>query len=112
MPGPGRARGSTRATGSRSPWTPWSPGVQVHVIGPPTVTQHAAVAKERSTSPEYWQLYQGLAATGAFDPGAVEATAADERLIGPERWLVERLQAPQLRSLLRIVTALDHAMNN
>jgi beta-lactamase superfamily II metal-dependent hydrolase len=25
---------------------------------------------------------------------------------------VERLQAPQLRSLLRIVTALDHAMNN
>jgi hypothetical protein len=88
------------------------PGVTVHVIGPPTVAQHPAVAKERSTSPEYWQLYQGLAATGAFDPAAVEATAADERLIGPERWLVERLQAPQLRSLLRIVTALDHAMNN
>src|SRR6266568_560600 len=33
-------------------------------------------------------------------------------VIGPPRWLVERLQAPQLRSLLRIVTALDHAMNN
>ena len=46
-----------------------------------------------------------LAAAGA-------PTATDERLVGPARWLVERLQAPQLRSLLRIVTALDHAMNN
>jgi hypothetical protein len=88
------------------------PGVQVHVIGPPTVDQHGPVAKERATSDEYWQLYQGLAATGAFDPAAVAQTAADERLVGPQRWLVERLQAPQLRSLLRIVTALDHAMNN
>ena len=88
------------------------PGVQVRVIGPPTVAQHPAVAKERSTSPEYWQLYQGLTATGAFDPDAGTQTAADARLVGPERWLVERLQAPQLRSLLRIVTALDHAMNN
>lgn len=89
------------------------PGVQVHVIGPPTVAQHPAVAKERATSPEYWQLYRGLAATGAFDPAAAGAsTATDDRLVGPARWLVERLQAPQLRSLLRIVTALDHAMNN
>ena len=89
------------------------PGVQVHVIGPPTVAQHPAVAKERATNSEYWQLYQGLAATGAFDPAAAGApTATDERLVGPARWLVERLQAPQLRSLLRIVTALDHAMNN
>jgi len=88
------------------------PGVQVRVIGPPTVAQHPAVAKERSTSPEYWQLYQGLTATGAFDPDGGTQTAADARLVGPERWLVERLQAPQLRSLLRIVTALDHAMNN
>jgi len=31
---------------------------------------------------------------------------------GPARWVVERLQGPQLRSLLRIVTALDHAMTN
>lgn len=88
------------------------PGVQVHVIGPPTVTQHPAVAKERSTSPEYWQLYQGLVATGAFDPAAEDKTAAEEQLVGPARWLVERLRGPQLRSLLRIVTALDHAMNN
>jgi len=89
------------------------PGVQVHVIGPPTVAQHPAVAKERSTSPEYWQLYQGLAAAGAFIPAAGDqATGAEEKLVGPPRWVVERLQGPQLRSLLRIVTALDHAMNN
>jgi hypothetical protein len=89
------------------------PGVQVHVIGPPTVAQHPAVAKERSTSPEYWQLYQGLAAAGAFIPAAGDqATGAEEKLVGPQRWVVERLQGPQLRSLLRIVTALDHAMNN
>jgi hypothetical protein len=91
------------------------PGVQVRVIGPPTVAQHPAVAKERSTNKEYWQLYQGLAAAGVpgvLGPGGGDATAADERLVGPTRWLVERLQGPQLRSLLRIVTALDHAMNN
>lgn len=88
------------------------PGVQVHVIGPPTVAQHPAVAKERSTSPEYWQLYNGLVAAGAIGPAAGDMTAAEEQLVGPARWLVERLQGPQLRSLLRIVTALDHAMNN
>jgi hypothetical protein len=88
------------------------PGAQVHVIGPPTVAQHPAIQKERSTSPEYWQLYRGLAAAGAFAPAAGETTAAEERLIGPARWVVERLEGPQLHSLLRIVTALDHAMNN
>jgi hypothetical protein len=88
------------------------PGVQVHVIGPPTVAQHPAVRKERSTSPEYWQLYRGLAAVGAFAPAADETTPGEERLIGPARWVVERLKGPQLYSLLRIVTALDHAMNN
>jgi hypothetical protein len=88
------------------------PGVQFHVIGPPTVAQHPAVQKERSTSPEYWQLYKGLVAAGAFAPAAEETTAAEERLIGPARWVVEKLQGPQLHSLLRIVTTLDHAMNN
>jgi beta-lactamase superfamily II metal-dependent hydrolase len=88
------------------------PGVQVHVIGPPTVAQHPAVAKQRSTSPEYWQLYHSLVAAGAVSPAAEDKTAAEEQLVGPARWVVERLQGPQLRSLLRIVTALDHAMNN
>ena len=94
------------------------PGVKVQVIGPPTVAQHPAVAKERSTSPEYWQLYQGLAAglaAGAVDgPAGADGakSAAEERLVGPARWVVNHLQVPQLRSLLRIVTALDHAMNN
>ena len=99
------------------------PGVQVQVIGPPTVAQHPAVARERSTSPEYWQLYQGLAAGlaadladgaagSAADGPAGARSAAEERLVGPARWVVSHLQGPQLRSLLRIVTALDHAMNN
>ena len=46
------------------------PGVQVHVIGPPTVAQHPAVAKERSASPEYWQLYHDLVAAGTMGPAA------------------------------------------
>ena len=88
------------------------PGVQVRVLGPPTVAQHPAVQKEHSTSPEYWQLYHALVSTGAFAPAGQETTAAEERLIGPARWVVERLSGPQLHSLLRIVTALDRAMNN
>jgi len=88
------------------------PGVQVRVIGPPTLSQHKPVATERATNKEYWQLYQGLGIPSVPAPGAEDAVGVDERLIGPARWLVERLQGPQLRSLLRIVTALDHAMNN
>jgi beta-lactamase superfamily II metal-dependent hydrolase len=38
------------------------PGVTVHVLGPPTVDQHPAVATQRSRDPdEFWMLYQGLA---------------------------------------------------
>jgi hypothetical protein len=38
------------------------PGIMVHVLGPPTVDQHPAVAKQRSRDPdEFWMLYQGLA---------------------------------------------------
>ena len=88
------------------------PGVQVHVIGPPTVAQHKAVVREPATNPEYWKLYQKLAAAGAFDPAAENKTAAEEEVDGPARWIIERLQGPQARSLLRIVAALDHAMNN
>lgn len=88
------------------------PGVQVHVIGPPTVTQHPAIRKEHSTSSEFWQLYRGLVAAGAFAPASEETTAAEERLVGPARWVVDKLKGPQLHSLLRVVTALDHAVNN
>jgi len=95
-----------------------APGVTARVIGPPTVSQHPAVRRERSTSPDYWQLYQGflgqMVQAGALDLASEEqpAKSDDNRLVGPTRWLVEKLRGQELRSILRIVTALDHAMNN
>jgi beta-lactamase superfamily II metal-dependent hydrolase len=38
------------------------PGIKVHVLGPPTIDQYPAVARQRSRDDdEFWQLYQGLA---------------------------------------------------
>ena len=38
------------------------PGIKVHVLGPPTIDQYPAVARQRSRdADEFWQLYQGLA---------------------------------------------------
>ena len=76
---------------------------------------------EHATSKEYWQLYQGLASADPprrprrgrrGRPGPGRRGRGGRTVVGPARWLVEQLQGPQLRSLLRIVTALDHAMNN
>lgn len=39
------------------------PGIEVDVLGPPTVDQHKQVASQRSRDPnEFWMIYQGLVA--------------------------------------------------
>ncbi|HEX2088248.1 MAG TPA: hypothetical protein VHF89_21350 [Solirubrobacteraceae bacterium] len=94
------------------------PGVEVSVLGPPTVEQCPAVASQRANDPEFWLgrrgLLDGMLDRVASAPRPLDAAAAEQAPIepGPVRWLVERLREQELHSLLRIVRTLDDALNN
>jgi len=95
------------------------PGVRASVLGPPTVDQWPQVAGQREDDPEYWLRQRGLlsrmlaaAETAPEDVRASASSPAAGIEPGPVRWLVERLHAQQTHSLLRIVRALDDALNN
>ncbi|MEQ1728251.1 MAG: hypothetical protein ABL982_07700 [Vicinamibacterales bacterium] len=89
------------------------PGVRVHVLGPPDLTQTETIRKQRSKDPDqFWHLMAttpsvGLRATGG---GGKRSRGAPLR---PEaRWFCRRLDLLRGQSLLQIVRALDTQMNN
>jgi len=95
-------------------------GIKVHVLGPPTVKQSAAIAKQRSSDPnEFWQ-FRAAAARAATPPVDGKAVPLFPRFVlsrGPSypieaRWLVYHARTIQGDQLLEIVRALDEAMNN
>lgn len=96
-------------------------GVDVHVLGPPTVEQDARVRRQRARDPgEYWHL--AARAAEALPPvkgGRVEPLFPDyvvARTAGEfpvaARWLVRRLREMRGQQMLQIVRTLDKAMNN
>lgn len=96
-------------------------GVDVHVLGPPTVEQDARVRKQAARDPgEYWHLAAHAAdavpvgARGRIEPlfpDHVVARRAGEFPVAA-RWLVRRLREMRGSQMLQIVRALDKAMNN
>jgi hypothetical protein len=96
------------------------PGVKVRVLGPPTLAQKADVVNQKATNKdEYWHFHsswQLRADTSALRSGAslfprAETYAASE--VPPEaRWFIGRLRAARGDQLLRIVRAMDGALNN
>jgi hypothetical protein len=88
------------------------PGVVITVMGPPTVEQHANVAKQaQRNEEEYWHL--------AATADAAEFSSAKPlfpKLKRPvphyAKWLRSRMVALQKKNIMGIVTALDKAMNN
>ncbi|MBV6272578.1 hypothetical protein KVP09_06565 [Alcaligenaceae bacterium CGII-47] len=106
--------------GKRTRLQGFLPGVKVHVLGPPTVTQSAAIKRQRSADPdEFW-----LAQSQAFGISAQARETEDALLFegypqvtggsaSPEaRWLVHAVRRAQSERLLGIVRSLDKAMNN
>lgn len=104
------------------------PGVKVTVLGPPTLEQSAAIAKQRKTDPdEFWHLaarrdaFWGLSAR-CVAQSAQEARAAPlfggvktlslSRQPVDDRWFMKRLDAIRGAELLELVRILDGAMNN
>jgi beta-lactamase superfamily II metal-dependent hydrolase len=118
------------------------PGIDVRVLGPPTVDQHPEILQQREVDEsEFWMLYGGLArrlniedliqrsgkaleeiedtdaveGIEAAPESAEEEAPASPRAvgpIGPVRWLTDRMGRQQLNSLLRIVRSMDDILNN
>lgn len=101
------------------------PGVRVHVLGPPTLDQSAAIRSMRDKDPkEFWHF----AALSPFAPAAAgleaAARASRDARVAPSqrsttpvlppsaRWFRDRLERLTGDQLLELVTALDDQMNN
>ena len=113
------ARGAYVAFGGETGIERHVPGVQVEVLGPPTVAQWPEVTQQRSEDPdEFWMLSRDLVDHGFTETGLDPADSrrwdvllGDDH-IGPARWLLERLDDQRVGSVLRIVRTFDGAINN
>lgn len=90
------------------------PGVKVHVLGPPTIAQSAAIKKQRARDEaEFWHL-QAMSGKQFMAKGrAPFPRAAKYSSIPPQaRWIIPRLRSIRGDQLLQIVRAMDEALNN
>lgn len=91
------------------------PGLELTVLGPPTVEQDPRVAHQDEEHKEYWMeaLHASLhsaaadATTNGADPEPTVRVGP-----GPVRWLIERLSRQKTHSVARLVRKLDDALNN
>jgi hypothetical protein len=96
------------------------PGVDVHVLGPPSVDQSAGIKKQRSKDPqEYWHLQAAagrtlaLAARGRVRPLFPGHVRASQNPFPEDaRWLMYHARKVHGDQMLSIVRMLDKAMNN
>lgn len=90
------------------------PGVKIHVLGPPDVTQSDAIKTMRSKdAEEYWHLRSAMAsaaAAGGADPLFPDVAATELPVYA--RWVSARAEEAQAEMLYSIVTTLDRQMNN
>lgn len=105
--------------GSKSGLERLLPGVKVHVLGPPDLTQTEKIKKMRSSDPDqFWQLLGGPRAlrtmgVAEIGDGANGAQGKSKIPLPAEaRWFCERLAAMTGEQLLEIVRVLDDQMNN
>lgn len=92
------------------------PGVKIHVLGPPDLTQSKDIKSQRSAdAAEFW-MFQAVAghhvteSAGSLFPG-VPASAGNQT--PPHtRWFVRHLNQVRGEQLLGLVRLLDQAMNN
>jgi hypothetical protein len=90
------------------------PGIEVRVLGPPTIEQHAAITKARANDPDEFWLTQ-LGEVKRTDPSSLDTSERRPPVPvepGPVGWIVEKLAHQQLGVLTRIVRTVDDALNN
>lgn len=114
----GEARGAASEWlryGSRTRLERLLPGVKVHVLGPPDLTQSRGIKKMRARHPEeYWHLRAAAPAPGRAAAGGSPASrsSGNPALPAEARWFGSRLDRLQGADLLEIVRSLDKQMNN
>jgi hypothetical protein len=94
------------------------PGIEVNVLGPPTLTQTDAIRKQKSSDQdEFWMLgpkrMSDAAAIGNAEPLFPHATTIPgKRLYTEQRWIARRVDYAASELTLSLVRALDDQMNN
>jgi hypothetical protein len=93
------------------------PGVKVHVLGPPNLTQTEKIRKMRTTDPDqFWHLLAGpesLRTAAPLARGLGNGRTTRGHGVPPEaRWFRDRLERIRAEQLLQIVRTLDTQMNN
>lgn len=104
------------------------PGVKIHVLGPPTLEQHAGIQKQKSRDEnEFWMLQAAArsfwklqAASGQmisdFTSGTTrlfpDADVFQDYFPSHNRWFIRQLRGLRGEQLLGLVRILDKAMNN
>jgi beta-lactamase superfamily II metal-dependent hydrolase len=103
--------------GSKSGLEALLPGVKVHVLGPPDLTQSEKIRKQKSRDPDqFWHLVSGGAALNTknlLSTGLAWGAKGRRHPVPPEaRWFRDRLERLNGQQLLEIVRTLDQQMNN
>lgn len=90
------------------------PGVKVHVLGPPDLTQTQSIKQMRSKNPdEFWHLLAGFKAGERADIAGLQTERkAGAKIPSDARWFRTRLDLIRGQQLLEIVRSLDDQMNN
>ncbi|MGO9463735.1 MAG: hypothetical protein ACLQIB_06635 [Isosphaeraceae bacterium] len=95
------------------------PGVNVHVLGPPTLEQTKSILKQRARDPdEFWHLLAmsaiptAKARAGATKPLFPRRVVPRNQQPPYTRWLIPQLDKITGEQMLELVRILDKALNN
>jgi hypothetical protein len=89
------------------------PGVKVHVLGPPDLTQTEKIRKQRSKdADQFWHFVQGAVPTLPAASTKKANSKHGQDVPVEARWFRDRVQGLSVQGLLEIVRQLDKQMNN
>jgi hypothetical protein len=102
--------------GARTRLSRLLPGVKVHVLGPPTIDQHANVRTQNPRNKdEYWHLAASRIGGSALQRRSLfpnAETLPGGRLPAYARWLAYRVRQAQEEELLQLLRSMDDELNN
>jgi hypothetical protein len=99
--------------GSKTGLSKLLPGVNIRILGPPTLKDTDKISKERSKdAAEFWHLQAAAGEKFLIDDGNPFPRAQTGNPPPSARWLTQRLNRIVAQQMLGIVRILDDAMNN